>query len=417
MEDAGALSSLAALRRYSAILILVPALVVAVIVGAVVRNVIVSGYARMNAASMNGQVTGSYQPADFANPAAADDTQFERVIGNLVRQGVLTKVTLLTADGRILFTSDEPSAQGSPRALAPEEEKALAGRLTAHLDHRGAESQLHFWAPVRFGETAEPVGVVIALRQAGFIEQSARRTVLLLALPVVLGSLLAYILVWWLIKRAEREILASQATVRQVNRRLELSLVHLERHSVGTLQALTEAVDAKDSYTAAHSLGVADYASAIARKLGMDDEVLTLERAGLLHDIGKIGIPESILLKPDALTPDEFEQIKEHSVMGARIIESMPFLKDVVIPVLYHHERWDGTGYPDGLTGDEAPIGARILAVADAFDAMTTDRPYNSAKSIAAACEQLRIGRGTQLDPELVDVMLGLVDEGVVAKS
>lgn len=209
-------------------------------------------------------------------------------------------------------------------------------------------------------------------------------------------------------ERAER----ARRSVEQLDRRLEESLQTLSEYQVSILQSLSTAVDARDHYTALHSLHVADLAAAIGARLGMDDSLPCLERAGLLHDIGKIATSDAVLLKPGSLDTEEYDEIKLHPVTGAAIIESVEFLGDVVPVVRHHHERWDGAGYPDGLAGDEIPVLARVLAVADAFDAMTTDRPYHDGLSLEEARASLLAGRGSQFDPVPLDALVALIDEG-----
>ena len=211
--------------------------------------------------------------------------------------------------------------------------------------------------------------------------------------------------------RARRDKLA----VDRLSYRLADTLEELGDSRIGVLQALSTAVDARDHYTALHSMHVADYACAIGLHMGLTDHLLALEQAGLLHDIGKIGIPDSVLLKPARLDDDEYTVIKTHVEASAHILETVSFLNDVIPVVRHHHERWDGTGYPDGLSAEEIPAGARVLAVADAFDAMTTDRPYRAAMDIATARSNLLEGRGSQFDPAAVYALLSLLDMGLLA--
>ena len=181
-----------------------------------------------------------------------------------------------------------------------------------------------------------------------------------------------------------------------------------------TVSTLSYAVDAKDSYTNGHSARVADYAKRLAIAAGKtEQEVLIIHYAGLLHDVGKIAIPEAIITKPTKLTDEEFEIIKTHPVEGAKIladVDIMPELKDAA---KYHHERIDGKGYPEGLKGDEIPEIARVIAVADAYDAMTSKRSYRDALPQEAAKAELIRVKGTQLDSYYTDLMLELIDNDI----
>ena len=173
------------------------------------------------------------------------------------------------------------------------------------------------------------------------------------------------------------------------------------------LQGLVVAIDNKDRYTKRHSEDVACYALFLATKLGLDEtELAVLRTAGLLHDIGKIGIPDDILRKPGRLSPYEYEIVKQHVALGDLIVRDLPEIDVVRAGVRHHHERWDGTGYVDKLAGDDIPLVARILAVGDAFSAMTTTRPYRKALSVQQALDELRAAAGTQLDPELAAVFV-----------
>lgn len=179
-----------------------------------------------------------------------------------------------------------------------------------------------------------------------------------------------------------------------------------------TIRSLAEAIDAKDSYTRGHSDRVALYAEALARKIRLEGDLLDAVRyAGYLHDTGKIGVPDAILHKAGRLTDQEYTLIMNHPVLSHKIIEPVDFLCDVKPLVLYHHERIDGAGYPNGLKGDEIPLGARIIGIADAFEAMTSDRPYRKALSQEAAIDELRICAGTQFDSDLVEAFIEVLEE------
>jgi putative nucleotidyltransferase with HDIG domain len=173
--------------------------------------------------------------------------------------------------------------------------------------------------------------------------------------------------------------------------------------SLDVLQGLVIAVDTKDRYTKRHSEDVARYAVFLAQRIGLDDEMLrTIQLAGLLHDIGKIGIPDVVLRKPSKLTDDEFRMFQQHVALGDAIVRDVPNVEIVRAGIRHHHERWDGDGYLEHLEGEEIPVIGRILAVADAFSAMTTTRPYRKALSVTEALKRLGDAAGTQLQEELV---------------
>ncbi len=182
-----------------------------------------------------------------------------------------------------------------------------------------------------------------------------------------------------------------------------------KRTFMGTLRAITSAIDAKDHYTRGHSERVAHLAEQIAKGLGMSEERCERVRvAGLVHDVGKIGVPEAVLTKAGRLTDAEFDAIKRHPQIGYDILRDIPQLEDVLAGVLYHHEQWGGSGYPCGLSGESIPMIARILTVADTFDAMSSTRSYRPAMPRERVLEEFRRCAGTQFDPTLVPVMLAL---------
>jgi response regulator RpfG family c-di-GMP phosphodiesterase len=179
-----------------------------------------------------------------------------------------------------------------------------------------------------------------------------------------------------------------------------------------TLQALVTALDFRDNETQGHSYRVVEYAMRVAETLALEESELTWVRWGaILHDVGKIGIPDAILLKPGKLTEDEWTVMKQHPEMGYRMLQHIEFLVPALDVVLCHQERWDGTGYPRGLQGEAIPLGARIFAVVDTFDAMTSDRPYRKALTIDAARDEIKSFGGTQFDPMISAAFLSIPAE------
>lgn len=182
-----------------------------------------------------------------------------------------------------------------------------------------------------------------------------------------------------------------------------------------TILTIAQAVDAKDEKTSKHSARVSEYSVMIAKKLGYSNEACEeLRKIAMLHDIGKIGIPDQVLNKPGRLTDDEYEIMKSHVARGAEILKNFTLIDNVADGALYHHERYDGKGYIHGLKGEEIPLNARIIGIADAFDAMTANRVYRKKLDFGHVLEELEKGSGTQFDPGLVNIMLGLIEDGTI---
>lgn len=185
----------------------------------------------------------------------------------------------------------------------------------------------------------------------------------------------------------------------------------VQSRTTSLLLGLVNALDLRDTETQWHSRRVALYSRRLAEQMGLGgDELLAIERGALLHDVGKIGVSDSILLKPGKLTPGEWIEMRRHSEYGYRILEGIDFLGDARLVVWQHHELWDGTGYPRGLKGEQSYIGARIFAVIDAYDAMTSDRPYRKALTHDVACAEIARMRGTQFDPRIVEAWENIPD-------
>lgn len=188
-----------------------------------------------------------------------------------------------------------------------------------------------------------------------------------------------------------------------------------ERLSYEVVEALAKTIDVKDKYTNGHSFRVAAYSAAIAEKLGWSrSEVDNMYREALLHDIGKIGIPDAVLNKPGRLTPEEYEEIKKHTIYGKTILDGLEDMKNTAEVAMYHHERYDGTGYPTGLSGEDIPPHARIVAIADAYDAMHSDRIYRKAMDSERIRQEFIDQRGMHFDPVYADAIICLIDDGTL---
>ncbi len=186
----------------------------------------------------------------------------------------------------------------------------------------------------------------------------------------------------------------------------------LERMSMQIVKALSGAIDAKDTYTNGHSTRVAEYSREIARRAGFPKELQdSIYMMGLLHDVGKIGVPDAIINKPAKLSEEEYAVIRSHPVMGSDILANITEFPMLSTGAKWHHERYDGKGYPDGISGEEIPTEARIIAIADAYDAMSSKRSYRGVLPQAQIRAEVEEGKGTQFDPVLADIMLAMIDE------
>jgi putative nucleotidyltransferase with HDIG domain len=210
----------------------------------------------------------------------------------------------------------------------------------------------------------------------------------------------------------ERQLERYAADLRETFKQERARSLQLSRSYTATVRALAGAVEARDAYTGKHAERVAAYGIELARALGMArPEAPEIEFGFLLHDIGKVAIPDRILYKPGSLSDEERALMNRHPVIGAEIVSGIEFLTEAAQVVRSHHERWDGSGYPDGLCGDEIPVAARVFAVADVFDALTTDRPYRPASTLAEARDIIRRESGSHFDPRVVDAFNAIDNE------
>lgn len=224
--------------------------------------------------------------------------------------------------------------------------------------------------------------------------------------PMLVG--LFYLLIFVVIQQVN--------DLRKIKRTLENEVnkkkIEKEQMLIHIVQTLAGTIDAKDTYTNGHSSRVAEYSREIARRYGYNESQLNdIYMMGLLHDIGKIGIPDAVINKPSKLTDEEYELIKKHPIMGANILEKIQEKKELALGARWHHEKYGGGGYPDGIKGNEIPEQARIIAVADAYDAMTSYRSYRSPMKQERVREEILKGKGTQFDPEFADIMLEMISE------
>jgi putative nucleotidyltransferase with HDIG domain len=241
-----------------------------------------------------------------------------------------------------------------------------------------------------------------------------------MAKPIDEGELVAQVQAMLRIKKSEDKLRLERDVLEKIvqERTIELreSLEGVERLLEQTIQVLANTVETKDPYTAGHQHRTAHIATSIASAMGLDpDKQKAIYMAAMIHDIGKINIPSEILNKPGKINDTEFSLIKEHPLIGCQIIQPIEFPWPIDTIILQHHERLDGSGYPNGLKGDEILLEARILGVSDVMEAMWSHRPYRAAKSIQDTISELEDFKGIRYDPEVVDVALGLFKQGRIS--
>jgi putative nucleotidyltransferase with HDIG domain len=294
---------------------------------------------------------------------------------------------------RDVFETGEAEAEFED--LSEEEDAAEAGLGVDHV--------LEVYAPVT-SPSGEVIGAYEIYADSSDLEASIadRKRMIWLATAAVFAALWAMLVL--LARSASRTLRRQTTTLRERTLALGESYRRLEESSLEAIATLNATVEAKDPYTAGHSARVQRIALAVASELGFSPlELDAVRYGGLFHDIGKIGIPDTLLTKPHRLTRAEYEVMKTHSAEGARIVGKFGRLRECVPIIRHHHERFDGAGYPDGLAGEEIPLPAAVVGLADAWDAMTIERPYQRALSVEEALAEIRNGRGTQFVPEVVD--------------
>ncbi len=300
------------------------------------------------------------------------------------------------------FTYSDAAAS----APATGDHSAHGGVTLSSPDVRPVQT-LESWVPVY--SDGKVIGAVTVWRDIEPLQIALWNMQAGIGLIIAAAAILLWLVLRGIYTRSSKQIV-SQATA------LRAALAENERTYDATLAALSSALDVRDTETEGHARRVVRYMELIAEGLNIPAEQhATLRRGALLHDIGKIGVPDHILRKPGPLTENEWYTMKTHPDLGAKIIANVPFLEEVAVIIRAHHERWDGNGYPEGLAGEQIPLGARIFAVADSFDAMTSDRPYRRGRQLDEALLEIERCSTTQFDPAVVKAFLGVPIERIEA--
>lgn len=334
------------------------------------------------------------QPGDLEGPLPASRKVLLDSL--LLAHGVsdkILRVRLWRHDGTLLYTNTPESDRFS---TVPADLSTREGYRQFVIARQGLDGELQGQARVFVPVTADSgrtLGAFEIFYDLTVLRERLAYTNRIIWTAVPAGLFVLYASVFVLVRRTSRLLLKQQA---------DLVTAHL-----GTYHALASAIDAKDSYTGDHSVEVSRLAVALGRAMAMGGEILEeLKMAAHLHDLGKIAVPDAILMKQGPLTPEDLAIIRRHADAGYAILRDAPLSERVKLAVRHNHERWDGAGYPSGLAGEAIPLFSRILAIVDAYEAMTSDRPYRRAMPKAEAVRRLHAGVGTQFDPDLVDLFL-----------
>lgn len=380
-------SPLTLLHRFtftSLISTLLVGIVFAAVAGRVAESYAIRSQARATAVYVTEFVAPRLVAKDFDGPPATARVQFEFALRNLIGKAGISSVSVRNRRGEILY-AQEPA--GIPLPPSPALEDALRGRLQWRWLR--SSGQVEVFVPILVGNDLRPVGVYQVASDLGEMAQTLVRLKWSVWAVVILGMLLLYGVLFTIVRDASRKLQRQEDALR--------------RAFAGAVQSLANAVDARDNALANHSSRVSYYGAAVAREVGLSDEAIAdVQIVGALHDLGKIGIPDGMLTKRGPLTRREWGIMRLHPVYGYEILRPVPVSENVKLGVRHSHERWDGEGYPDGLAGEQIPVIARIIAVADAYEALTTDRPYRRALSVEEALEEIRSCSGSQFDPRMV---------------
>jgi putative nucleotidyltransferase with HDIG domain len=341
-----------------------------------------------------------------------------RLEAQLRRQPDLLSVKVWRPDGTLVWTNRAPERIGrrfSSALLGDLGETIANRRAYASMSKLSSEENaverglgldhvFEVYAPIMSVDGKHALGAYEIYAKPQHTESfiASGKRVIWMGVIAVFAALYAALAL--LVRKASLTIKRQAVTLRARSRELMESYSRLEESSLEAIESLNATVDAKDPYTAGHSARVQGIALAVAEELGLEPERLDAIRfGGLFHDIGKIAVPDSILTKPGKLDADEYESIKRHPADGAEIVSHFSRLHDAVPIIRHHHERWDGKGYPDRLAGNAIPEAACIVGLADAWDAMTSDRPYRRALNVDEAAEEVRRCRAKQFSPAVVD--------------
>jgi putative nucleotidyltransferase with HDIG domain len=358
---------------------------------------------------------------DFKQPLSIRTAaKIKKHLSNSVPEEV-KRVKIWNTEGVIIY-SENYKLIGKKYPIEDELAEALRDKVgsdltdlskSENLDDLDLHGELiEIYVPVK--KNSKIVGAFEIYMDSNLLQEGIKEAQYRVWLSVTVGLLILYITLYQVVKQGSDTIEAQKRAMIELNSRIDLVEDFQSQTYSGSIKALLAALEARDNYTAGHAIRVTEYSMRLGEGLGFSQEELKrLEEAALLHDIGKIGVPEYILNKEAKLTNEEFDLMKKHSEIGADILRAMSCANDRAEIIRYHHERFDGNGYPAGLKGREIPMEARILSVADTYDTLTSNRPYRKKLSHCKAVTILRDCKGQQLDADLVELFIEVIERGM----
>jgi len=374
------------------------------------KKQLLSAATRYSEAWANSVIKHQFRESDFSEGISTE--RYYKInkffMENVLNEEII-RVNVWNQEGQVVFSNEKNIVHKRFR-IGNALTKALRGQTKANLsivkqksDSNHVSRKLEVYVPIYAKDNRKVLGAFELHINGQALADELHHNYWVTSLSTIGSLIILYGALMGVMKKASSTILAQSNEINKLYRNLDDSLEWQEKSQVGTIKALLSTLNAKDNYTAGHSIRVARYALSIGKKIGFSDQQLkVLEVAALFHDIGKIGIPETILNKPGQFSAEENELIKKHPSIGADIVGSIHYFVKHAKIIRHHHERVDGMGYPDRLKDDEIPLESRILAVADTYDALNSDRPYRKGVSKEKALAIIEAVKGSQLDEEVV---------------
>ena len=414
-DEVGSMQKLSLSRRFtvlSLVAFVITGLALGVLISKHFKNEMLNNFRDSTILLFDTTIKPELVPSEFAQTFSIGfSSELDNRVKDLIINAAVENITIWNREGDFLYSSKSSvtARKVNDRLLNSALKNKVQVVVTSpginEIGNSSAGKVIRVYAPIILNN--QVLGAFEIDKSYGEVEMHLFQLNKLLVFVMFAGLLILYIFLLKTIANASTQIIKQNKTLLVRENELQESYGKLNATYKSTVLTLSKAVDARDSYTAGHSERVAKLSKEIGQRLGLSvGELETLELAALFHDIGKLGVPDSILNKPGKLSSLEYAKVKEHPVAGVEILKNIDFLGTTLNIIKHHHERFSGGGYPDGIRGEAIPLGSRIIAVADTYDAITSDRPYRKGLSHQEAIEELIRSVHQQFDPNIVGVFL-----------